>query len=196
MTHLVRKLKFVLDPEKALKLTVNLIPLLVSAGLTNASHPLLALLRLQHLLLSTSLPKLDSGVEKREEHQQLLDDSIRTAAKVLSGLRQILPLGHPIRGIHLAETGKLLAVDEFAPSQSGVKDVFPPNGPVRLRLAFENLIQAKKELLIGFGTVNEGGRVGQEVRDIIVSLETEIGIWKDGVRMAWDEQVVNKVTSK
>lgn len=94
-----------------------------------------------------------------------------------------------MRGIHLAETGKLLAVDE-----SGMKpdpqNSFPPTGPPRVQLAFNNLVEAMKELTIGFGTGNNGGRVGEEVRKTIVSLETEIGIWKDGVRTAWKEQVV------
>jgi hypothetical protein len=180
------------DPSYALKLTSNLIPLLTSAGLTNASHPLLALLRLQHLLLTESLSRFPAQAESNEGRQKTLDDAIRTAVKVLSGLREILPTGHPIRGLHLAEMGKLLAADESSsPPRSNSPNSFPPTGPARLQLAFRNLVEARKELLIGFGDRDDGGQVGEEVRKLIVSLEAEIGIWKDGVRTAWNEQVVN-----
>jgi hypothetical protein len=179
----------VADHSYALKLTSNLIPLLTSAGLSNASHPLLALLRLQHLLLSISLSRLSTQSGSNEELQKVLDDAIRTAVKVSSGLCEVLPEGHPIRGLHLAETGKLLAVDEFASVPgSNSQGSFPPTGAARLNLAFRNLVEARKELLIGFGQENGGGEVGEEVRKLVISVETEIGIWKDGVRTAWEEQ--------
>jgi len=176
---------------------LGLIPLLISTGVSSASHPLLALRRIQHLLLSTSLSHLsESG--SNEEHQKVLDDAIRTAAKVISGLREVLPMGHPIRGLHLAETGKLLAADEFASiPQSNSHESFPPTGAARLNLAFRNLVEARQELLIGFGQENGGGQVGEEVRKLIISLETEIGIWKDGVRTALEEQgTANRVVRR
>jgi SET and MYND domain-containing protein len=91
--------------------------------------------------------------------------------------------------------GKLLAVDEFASvPESNMQESFPPTGPARLHLALRNLIEARKELLIGFGHNNGGGQVGEEVRELVISLETEIGIWKDGVRKAWEEQnITNRI---
>jgi hypothetical protein len=86
----------------------------------------------------------------------------------------------------LAELGKALAVDEPAPkenvSAAAMSSTFPPSGPPRLKLAYETLVRARSELLIGFGKANDGGQVGQEIRESIVSLEKEIGVWSQGVR--------------
>jgi len=84
------------------------------------------------------------------------------------------------------ELGKLLAVDETTPRENPAGNkttlLYPPSGPPRVKLAYETLVRARDELLIGFGRQNEGGKVGQGVRDDIVSLEKEIGVWKQGVR--------------
>ena len=53
---------------------------------------------------------------------------------------------------------------------------FPPSGLPRLKMAFDTLLQARNELLLGFGKSNEGGEVGQEIRNNIASLEKEIGV--------------------
>ena len=166
------------DPAKAIQLTTNLIPILASAGLTPSSHPLLALSRLHQLLLISSL--------KLNMTQNFLDKTIQTASKTVEGLSHILHVGHPIRGVALAELGKMLAVDEPAPKadNNSVTNVppFPPSGPPRLKMAYDTLVQARNELLIGFGKSNEGGEVGQEIRNNIASLEKEIGVWSQGVR--------------
>ena len=115
-----------------------------------------------------------------------MDETIRAASRSSTGLISLLTYGHPVRGIALAELGKLLAVDEPTPREhiAGAEATFsyPPSGPPRLKLAYETLVRARDELLIGFGRQNEGGQVGQGVRDDIVSLEKEIGVWKQGVR--------------
>lgn len=126
--------------------------------------------------------------------QDVLDDTIRVAAKSVTGLSELLCVGHPVRGIALAELGKILAVDEPQPAASRTAtghplpipapapSSFPPSGPPRLKLAYDTLMRARSELLIGFGKANEGGQVGREIREIIASLEKEIGVWSQGVR--------------
>ncbi|KAJ7135808.1 hypothetical protein C8R44DRAFT_952340 [Mycena epipterygia] len=165
------------DPTKARQLTTNLIPILTSAGLTPASHPLLALTRLHQALLIAALPG--------EPTQVALDEAVIAATKVGAGLGGVLRYGHPVRGIARAELGKLLAVDEPAPRAPGSAAEealrYPPNGAKRLRLALETLVQARAELNVGFGVANEGGLVGRSVREDIVKLERELGVWKKGV---------------
>ena len=114
--------------------------------------------------------------------QALLDEAIQTAAKYVAGLSDVLPYGHPVRAVALAELGKLLAVDEPAPSEQNAAGRFPPSGPGRLKMAYETLLRAHGELLIGFGKGSQGGRVGIEVRELTVRLEKELGIWSEGVR--------------
>jgi SET and MYND domain-containing protein len=171
-------LKFIwlVDPEKAIQLTSNLIPILTSAGLTPSCHPLLALMRLHQSLLISSF--------QSDMTQDILDETIRTITKSTAGLSNTLCKGHPVRGVALAELGKILAVDELAPkgNTAACAATFPPSGPPRLKLAYETLVRAWNELLIGFGKANNGGLVGQEIRETIVSLEKEIGVWSQGVR--------------
>ncbi|KAG5350891.1 hypothetical protein C0989_008893 [Termitomyces sp. Mn162] len=166
------------DPYKSLQLTTNLIPILISSGLTPSSHPLLALSRLHQSLLIESLPSPPT--------QESLDDAIRATTRSSAGLSAILPYGHPIRGITLAELGKLLAVDEPSPCQpSSPAEAalrYPPSGPPRLKLALETMLRARNELLVGFGAWNEGSQVGKDAREVIVALEKEMMVWKQGVK--------------
>ncbi|KIM76188.1 hypothetical protein PILCRDRAFT_78079 [Piloderma croceum F 1598] len=162
------------DPAKAIQLTSNLIPILISAGLTPSCHPLLALTRLHQSLLISSF--------QSDMTQDILDETIRMIAKSTAGLSSNLRVGHPVRGVALAELGKALAVDEPAPKANTTAVTFPPSGPQRLKSAYETLVQARNELFIGFGKQNDGGQVGQEIRESIVSLEKEIGVWSQGVR--------------
>jgi SET and MYND domain-containing protein len=60
--------------------------------------------------------------------------------------------------------------------------MYPPSGAPRLKLAYETLVRARSELLVGFGIQNEGGAVGRAVRESVVALEKELGVWKQGVR--------------
>jgi SET and MYND domain-containing protein len=220
------------DPQKSIQLTTNLIPIIISAGLVPAAHPLLALSRLNTSLLITHLPITEPLIEEihspqvqvdlsqnppqqtQKDSQEALDEAIRSATRSYTGLSQILTDGHPIRGIALAELGKLLSVDEPHPThlvspQSGVTTSFntplssssslnmmpshpaayPPSGPHRLKLAYETLKKARCELVIGFGGgSNEGGEVGQHVRRQVVELEKELGVWKSGIRNAFDDK--------
>lgn len=164
------------EPEKAKRITTNMISILTAAHLTPSCHPLLAITRLHQELLIASLPMSLT--------QELLNDTIRTAGKYSAGLSAILPPGHPVRGVALAELGKLLAVDEPSPfaDPTGNNEKFPPSGPVRLQLAYETLVHARDELVIGFGERNGGGQIGQEVREVIVRLENEMGVWAHGIK--------------
>lgn len=166
------------DTTKARQLTTNMIPILTTAGLTPSSHPLLAMYRL-HLELLV-------GCFKDGMSQRVLDDAIRSAAKYSAGLSNILPRGHPVRGVGIAELGKLLAVDEPSPANFSQRptavSAFPPSGPARLKLAHETLVRALEELTISFGKSNGGGEVGKEVRETILRLEKELGIWTQGIR--------------
>ena len=214
------------DPQKSIQLTTNLIPIVISAGLVPAAHPLLALSRLNTSLLITHLPITEPLIEeihspqvqvdlsqdapqKQKDIQEALDEAIRSATRSNTGLGQILTDGHPIRGVALAELGKLLSVDEphpthLVPPQSGVSTsaplssssssnmmlppTYPPSGPQRLKLAYKTLKKARSELMIGFGGgSNEGGEVGQHVRRQVVELEKELGVWKSGIRNAFDD---------
>lgn len=205
------------DPQKAVQLTQNLIPILISAGLLPSSHPLLALSRLHTTLLITNFrspfdsdtielnsPQIQEqhqvSPEKQptlDEAQEHLDETIRSATRTCNGLEQILPYGHPVRGLALAELGKLLSVDEPAPKhlieestsasvtppgKVGGVTQYPPSGPQRLKLAYETLVRTRGELMVGFGGKNEGGQAGQEVRRLLVDVEKELGVWKEGIK--------------
>ncbi|KAL4073526.1 hypothetical protein J3A83DRAFT_4229177 [Scleroderma citrinum] len=169
------------DHHKAKQLTTNIIPVVVSAGMTLSTHPLLALLKLHQMLLLSSFSS--------QLTQDTLDETIRTAGKYSAGLNAILDEGHPVRAVALAELGKLLAVDELSPTTTPSKNgpSFPPSGPARLKVAYETLLRARKELLIGFGRDTEGGEVGQSVRETIVQLEKELGVWTSGIRNALED---------
>jgi hypothetical protein len=117
-----------------------------------------------------------------EMTQDVLDETVRAAAKSAAGLSALLCEGHPVRAIAFAELGKILAVDEPAPKTRAPASTFPPSGAPRLKLAHETLVRARHETLIGFGKENDGGQVGQEIRAVIVSLEKEMQIWSYGVR--------------
>ncbi|TDL19586.1 SET domain-containing protein [Rickenella mellea] len=175
------------DPEHVLRLTKNIIPILTSMGLTASTHPLLALFRLRQSLLISSLPS--------DPTKELLDEAIRVAAKSVAGLSNILREGHPIRAIALAELGKLLAVDEPpSPSTTAIRqpelEAFPPTGEARLSLAKETLQRALGELHIAFGVKGEGGEVGKEVRNMLVDIERELGVWKTKVRGAVEDAIL------
>ncbi len=168
------------DPAKARQLTSNILPILTSVGATPSSHPLLAMTRLHQELLIADLPTALS--------QETLDETVRTAAKYSAGLQSLLPKGHPVRAVALGELGKLLAVDELSPpSGSDAAGRFPPSGPARLKLAYESLVKAHEELLIGFGKAGGGGQLGREVREAIVRLEKELGVWTSGIRNALED---------
>lgn len=148
-----------------------------------------------------------SNGEGLEHAQALLDDAIRFSTRSSSGVSQILTYGHPVRGVTLAELGKLLAVDEpkpphlqnphgpQGPQTPGLSDLnpnspsYPPSGPARLKLAHQTLVQALQELKVGFGSGKlSGGETGEEVRKMVVDVEKELSIWKDGVRNALEDQ--------
>ncbi|KAI0646366.1 SET domain-containing protein [Trametes meyenii] len=170
------------DPAKSRQLTTNIIPILISAGLMPSSHPLLAMTHLHQELLIASLPSSPT--------QDSLDDVIRTAAKYCAGLQGLLPKGHPVRAVALGELGKLLAVDEPASRTDAAQasaTQFPPSGPARLKLAYETLVRAHEELVIGFGKENRGGQVGVDVHDAAVRLEQELGVWTTGIKNALND---------
>ena len=178
-----------------------------------AAHPLLALSRLNASLLITKLSS-DANVEEivspslqgsAPDAQDSLDEAIRAATRSNNGLSQILPEGHPARGVALAELGKLLCVDEpfrkdaefgntprtstppsLGPStavSAGLTASYPPSGPERLRLGCVMLVRALAELKIGFGGgKNEGGETGKNTRKLAVAVEKELSVWQDGVK--------------
>ena len=227
---------FCQDPPKSIQLTTKLIPILVSAGLVPAAHPLLALARLNSSLLIAHLPSTSPSVEEirspavqashpqpiqnatSEEAQEALDEAIRAATRASMGLSQVLTEGHPVRGVALAELGKLLSVDEpcpgntpeppsggnpSTPTASSVPlglnmkpAAYPPSGPQRLKLGYETLVRARQELEIGFGGgKNEGGEVERIVRDLAASLEKELSVWRTGVKNALEDARLAKGTN-
>ncbi|KIK64626.1 hypothetical protein GYMLUDRAFT_160635 [Collybiopsis luxurians FD-317 M1] len=174
-----------IDPPKSIQLTTNLIPILTSAGLPPSSHPLLGLTRLHQSLLTATFPD-----PLMQDH---LDETIRIATRNVTGLGAVLREGHPVLAIAVAELGKLLAVDEPSPRshETGPESsgVYPPSGFPRLKLAYETLLRARKMLLVGFGEANRGGEVGREVREMIVRLEREMGVFRQGVKNVLEDAV-------
>ncbi|KAJ1302037.1 hypothetical protein OPQ81_000872 [Rhizoctonia solani] len=174
------------DPEQAFKYTSNLIPF-VARFFHPSSHPLLGLSRV-HLAILIS--RLDSD-------RSILDETIRAATRVAAGISAVLPVGHPVRAVIYAELGKLLAVDEYYPEGQEPPEPTPaqldpkanltwvagdemgiPKGFERLRLAHHTLMQARQELLIGFGHSEQGGAVGKEVTELAKRIEQEVTIWR------------------
>ncbi|KAI6104233.1 hypothetical protein F5141DRAFT_1128058 [Pisolithus sp. B1] len=175
------------DNNKAKILTTNIIPVLMSAGLTPSTHPLLAIFKLHQTLLISSFPTPLT--------QDVLNETIRTAGKYSAGLSAVLDEGHPVRAMALVELGKLLAVDEPSPPGSQTMNgSFPPSGPARLKVAYETLLRARKELLIGFGRQTEGGAVGDDVRETLVALEKELGVWSTGIRNVLEDTPRARIT--
>ncbi|KAG1735648.1 uncharacterized protein EDB91DRAFT_1238225 [Suillus paluster] len=139
----------------------------------------------QSSMLNTKTYPCDFGIRL---HKSLLlfsfsaDMPIRTSAKHYMGLSALLRDGHPVRAVALAELGKLLAVDEPRPATSPLANVsFPPSGPPRLKAAYKTLVHARHELMIGFGRDNDGGELGRNIRETLVSLEKELGVWTQGI---------------
>jgi hypothetical protein len=147
---------------------------LSSARILPSTHPRLALGRLHQALLLATLPA--------ELTQDALDDVVRATAASAAALDAVLRPGHPVRALARAEVGKLLAVDEPAPDLARPADAVPPSGPARLRVAYDALVQARRELLVGFGRRNDGGEVGREVREMVVRIERELEVWKGRMR--------------
>ena len=169
--------------------------------------------------ISTAMDVEDGSARLPSQHraQEALNDTIRSATRSTYALAQILTEGHPVRGVAFAELGKLLAVDELLPkhlSASGGGEtsqgwsptpslspqafamspnvqnaVYPPSGPPRLKMAYEILLRARAELMIGFGAKNEGGEVGRDIRKLLADVEKELAVWKEGIRNAWQDQV-------
>lgn len=127
-------------------------------------------MRLQQSLLISELKPQDGQI----------DEIIRVSAQIVAGLVDILPMGHPIRGVALAELGKLLCVDEPELSaEQQEKNEFPPRGYHRLVLAKDTLIRANNEVQIGFGP--GGGDLGEEVHKILENTEREMAVYRKGV---------------
>jgi hypothetical protein len=136
-------------------------------------------------------------ISRLESDRSILDETIRAAARVAAGVSATLSPGHPVRGVAYAEMGKLLAVDEYYPEGQEPPEPTPSQldpranlvwvagdnevilkGFERLRMAHHTLMQARQELMIGFGWVNEGGAVGKEVTELAKRIEREVAIWR------------------
>ncbi|PVG02272.1 SET domain-containing protein [Serendipita vermifera] len=158
------------DPGQALRLTTNLISLL-SPFVPPASHPLLSLMRLRQSLL----------ISEMESDGNLVDETIRVSAQIVAALVELLPMGHPVRGVAIAELGKLLRVDEPSAKPEG-DESFPPRGYQRLVLARDTLLRAKNELDVGFGM--GGGMLGDGVRNLLDNTDRELAVYRKGVKGA------------
>ncbi|KAF8309730.1 SET domain-containing protein [Clavulina sp. PMI_390] len=104
-----------LDPQRALKYTSSSLALLSQFPLHPSSDPLLALTRLHLSLLIDALSQVSShpakSIDDQHERDAAVDLACRFAARCVTGVSGILTKGHPIRGIALAELGKLLCID-------------------------------------------------------------------------------------
>jgi len=176
------------DPARALKYITSSLALLSPYPFHKSCDPFLAISRLHQALLIHELGTLPepTSVQEQESRDAKVDETCRAAARVVSGVCEdrIFCFGHPVRGVALAELGKLLCVD-VSPNASGNNNSTNPEseswsriprGTARLQLAAQVLVRAQKELEIGFG--KGGGEVGKGVRKMLIDLEREIGAWK------------------
>ncbi|KAH7096107.1 hypothetical protein BKA62DRAFT_720700 [Auriculariales sp. MPI-PUGE-AT-0066] len=166
------------DPSKALSLTKGSLSLL-TALVPPSSHPVLGLLRL-HVSILIATGALDG---QDANANPLLDEAIDTAMRSQSGMQDAFPVGHPVRGVALAELGKMLAVDvpqDAIPRKIDDSKAVPPPGVGRLRLAVKTLVHARAELAVGFGGGNS--EIVQVVEEMMKSIERELDVWNAGLR--------------
>lgn len=121
-----------------------------------------------------------------------VDEVCASAARSANAIMTVFPSGHPVRGVVLAELGKLLCVDVEEDANDLKKLMFekherdlpveqPPDsnfpaGADRLKLARESLLRARTELKLGFG--GDGGEVGREVEESVRNIEKEWKGWR------------------
>lgn len=136
-------------------------------------------------------------IDKLESDPSLLDETIRAGARVVASVSATLPPGHPVRGVAMAKLGKLMAMEEYIPDGKEPSEPTPsqldPNANLvwqagdddeviggfdRLRMAHNTLEQARKELRVGFGGVNDGGVVGKEVIMLEKRIKLELDAWR------------------
>lgn len=167
------------------------------------SDPLLALRRL-HLSflidsLASALSTPPASLAEQHATDEQVDEACRVAARCVAGVSSVLPEGHPVRGIALAELGKLLCVDvdpspqpTTSSSSGGSRGLLKarspgspleqasalPRGVARLQVAAQVLYRAREELLVGFGRAYDGGQVGQAVQTMLRDLEREATAWR------------------
>lgn len=196
------------DSPRALKYTTAALSLLSRFPLHLSSDPLLALNRLQLALLidglSSMMTKEATSIDEQRERDSAVDIACRFGARCVAGVSAILPHAHPIRGIALAELGKLLCVDvDSSASQSQIYEVGNdetegsteaplPRGAVRLQLAAQVLVRAREELIIGFG--RGGGDVGKEVDAMIRDLERESNVWNKVAPQARNSDILGMLS--
>lgn len=165
-----------LDPQEALDYTFRVLGLLPKL-MPPPSHPRLALSRLAQSLLISQMNS-DGGPS--------VDKIIQISAQNRDAIGEILPEGHPIRAVAVTELGKLLCSDEPPISSEDPAEHWPPRGYARLALAKEILVQAKKEIEIGFGS--DGSELGDTVRELLVGITKEMSVFKRGVQNAKNAQ--------
>ncbi|KAG8892979.1 hypothetical protein FRC00_011253, partial [Tulasnella sp. 408] len=199
------------EPASAYKYTSNMIPLL-SRHVPFTAHPLLALSRLHLTLLISKLASAfedlgtslaDDGISSKSGSvarlpKDQVDEVCSAAARSFAAISVVFPEGHPVRGVALAELGKLLCVDVDQDAQAIEHIVSPavaasdpttvfaslenaeassfPAGEERLKLARNVLLRARAELRRGFG--GEGGEVARQVEESIRNVEKEWKGWR------------------
>lgn len=157
-----------------------MIPLLMRR-IPPTAHPLFALSRLHISLLIGQLSgqtDISSEAQGGRLPKVEVDRVCQLSMACLSALTVVFPEGHPVRGIALAELGKLLCVDveEDASSEDPTAKGSIPGGAERLSMARSILLQAREELQRGFG--KGGGEVGRQVDETIRNLEKEWKGWR------------------
>lgn len=132
------------------------------------------------------MSKEATSLDEQRRRDSAVDEACRIGARCVTGVSGTLQHGHPIRGIALAELGKLLCVDVDSSTlqnqsselgDNNDSEVQLPRGAARLRLAAQVLIRAREELIVGFGRAYGGGQVGNAVDIMIHDLERESHMW-------------------
>ncbi|ORY22390.1 hypothetical protein BCR39DRAFT_551744 [Naematelia encephala] len=142
------------DLDTRRRLSSIIIPL--TRRLSNSSHPVLALLRLQALVLTPPTSFRSHTL------------AITSLAQAYSGAQMVYPPGHPTLGMILAEWGKLLAME--SPPEWGETNKVEMMR--RLEPAVLVLRRAGMMLEMGFGA--GGGLVGKEVEGLRRGCEGEL----------------------
>lgn len=156
----------------------------LAINMSATSYPLLPLLRHLSLLAMSSL----SSTSSIPTRQRVEDVTLLTYLSTNALLTQdLLPPGHPSRGLALAELGKILLLPLPPASSADDRSIVPDelralvpearaklalDGWLRLAWARDILTQAVRELRVGFG--KNGGAVGGEVAGLLEGTEREI----------------------
>lgn len=129
-----------------------------------------------------------------EQDMELIRELRHVSEDLCAAYLVLLPAGHPVRALALAQLGEVLSLySPFPSTKSAITSHLSDSlltgreggteDPVALLArAVSTLRQAHAELRCAFGIKSGGGREGRRIRERLVRLEKELEVWRDGVR--------------